>query len=213
LCGGRTLAAMLIRAFGIVVGAALILNILGVVRIPGGPLAHEGWLESPLLAYDRVNLTAIPATAVDGFRAGAPLYMTVDVRSHGPIDVSLDAVEALGRDESVEVRYLGVAPSWPADDGMSIGSAAEIPDAWIEHLGRPLAGTIVKPGEADPQYVAILLSLTTEGPGEHDVGPFAVDYRMGPFTFRSIYPVSYVLCAGAPGEAFVGECPEATTEE
>ena len=200
------------RAVAIGLGATVLLNVLGIVRIPGGPLAHEGWFESPLRAYEPMSLVAIPARA-DGLRAGAPLYMTVHVQSRGPIAVALEEVEALDRDESIDVGYLGVAPSWPTNDGVSIGSAVEIPAEWSPYLGRPLAGTIVEPSGADPRYVAVLLSLTPTGAGEHSVGPFAVDYRMGPFTFRSIYPVSYVLCTGPSGEPYRGECPAPQEEE
>ncbi len=181
-----------------VMAAALALNVAGVARFPGGPLRE--WRDGGLLWLDMWpsdwgNNPGGNGPEADWAVPGADLVYSsvlrpddwpwpVEVERITPVDPSGGLVVSqalLLRPGAGRVSRLWVFGPLTADQQALL--AADL---------APLPGPV--PPGGDGQQIALTLQSPQQGPAGWET--LAVDYHVGPFSFRAIHHSALHLCLG-----------------
>ncbi len=178
--------------------AALVLNVAGLARFPGGPLRE--WKDGGVLWLDMWpsdwgNNSGGNTPEADWAVPGTDLVYASDLSPNDwpwPVEVErITPVDASGN--LVIAPPLLLRPGGPrASDLSGLGPLTADQQALIDADLAPLPGTI-QPGGDGWQ-----IALTFQGPHQGPAGweMLAVDYRVGPFSFRVIHHSAVHLCLG-----------------
>ncbi|HEY7023987.1 MAG TPA: hypothetical protein VH371_03370 [Candidatus Limnocylindrales bacterium] len=171
--------------------AALALNVIGFVRFPGGPLKEDP--EGALLALDLPlgdqARNAVGLTSEAGVTPYTPVYVGVFLRPAAGLSATIEDMRLVGATSGIVlVDSLMARPGKPQS---GIGAVAgEIGDALNNYESLPGTLAAESSGASRP---AVAVTVATR-PGEQSYEGVAVDYRMGPFTFSTIYGPSVTVC-------------------
>lgn len=183
----------------VVIVAALLLNVVGMLRYPGGPLRPRVsddplWLDLTAAG----NHFTVGTQASEQSAVGKTIYVGGDpltnpwlwpatVEAITPLDVTgglvIDEI-LIGNPGSVSA---GVIAVW-YDPVLPNGGA-------ISDLYHALPATIDNETKLD-DAVPILLVVHGDQPGQAGFANLAIDYRVGPFTFRVVQHMGLALCIG-----------------
>jgi hypothetical protein len=188
-------------AAGLVI-AALALNIVGVLRYPGGPLREpsaDGPLWLDMRPSDQGSNTVSNSLPSDWAVAGRSYHFGLfTIRNPTSLSASLEAVTPLDPTaglilEAVYVRRLDSPPT----DIIAFGPAGQYPDpATLQRDFVPLPAAIPPSGDTHEHDVQVLVVVRSDGPGAFGFSALAVDYRFGPFAFHSIQHLALAGCLG-----------------
>jgi hypothetical protein len=185
---------------------ALSLNVVGLLRYPGGPLRDPS--ADGLFALDvrpanqGYNAVGNDPTAWAG--VGQPLYFgTIHVYNAWPLTATIEAVTPLDLTPGLSVdRILAGVPS----DAMLPASWADVPaflgsdqPSTDETLGgrfTPPPIQVVQSSPDDIHTTTLLLVVSAQEPGRYGFSGVAVDYRVGPFTFQAVQYEELRTCIG-----------------
>ena len=176
---------MIASAAALGVAGALALNVIGVIRVPLGPLGMSG---EP---GDGRQMAIAPRDAAD------EVFTTAILTNEWPVPATIEAVRPITRTDRGGAEVLGAQPydSTTLGEGQTLvlGGVRERPPEWAgEH---PVSGTQV-PAAAEATGAVVLVRVWSESGAATDVAGYEVDYRVGPFAFRTISTTnSLVLCA------------------
>lgn len=171
-------------AAALVVAGALALNVIGVVRVPLGPL---GTSDDPGGGH---QMAIAPQDAPD------EVFTTAILTNEWPVAATIEAVRPIVRTQRGGAEILGAQPyDWATlgiDQTLVLGGVRERPPEWAG--AHPVAGTQV-PAAAESTGAVVLVRVWSEPGAATDVAGYEIDYRVGPFAFRAISTTnSLVLC-------------------
>ena len=177
--------------------AALTLNVVGVLRYPGGPLRDATdaplWLDLPMgnVSSSRVDL----GQAADRDLLGTAVYYGVpNLTNTWPLSATIEAITPLEPKPGLIVE--GIYVSRPGSNVSGIvGYDAGLPAGQTfeeTYAGLPAA---VDPSGSGPVSAATtLIVVHVDRPGVIGFSGFSVDYRVGPFTFRTVKHAALGIC-------------------
>jgi hypothetical protein len=201
----RWIARSLAVAVIVVVG----LNVVGLVRYPGGPLrdpSADGMFALDIRPSDQ-GYYAVGNDPTDWARVGRPLYFgAIHVYNAWPVTATIEAVTALDLTPGLSVdRVLaGVASDdlMPASWADAPAVAADDRPSTDESLGGRFTVPPVQVAQSRPEDIhttGLLIVVSATEPGRYGFKGVAVDYRVGPFTFRAVQYMELRSCIGPFG--------------
>lgn len=196
----RTRRIALIAA-GLVI-AALALNIVGVLRYPGGPLREpsaDGPLWLDMRPSDQGSNTVGNSLPSDWAVAGRSYQFGVlTIHNSTSMSATIEAVTPLDPTAGLVVEGVYVRrPDSPATDVVAFGPVGQFPDAaTLQRDFVPLPAAIPPSGDTHEHDALFLVVMRSAGPGAFGFSALAVDYRFGPFTFHAIHHLALAGCLG-----------------
>lgn len=182
----------------VILVALVLLNVIGMVRYPGGPLrpttrddplwldltpSGEGWSVGSfpsdwLVAGKAIYVSADPLTNPWPWAATVEAVTPLDVTGGLVIDRTL-----VGTPEAASAGSMGPGPEPVLPEGRSLGELySSVPASLM-----PGMSTDVHP---------IMLVVHGDRAGPAGFTGLAIDYRVGPFTFRVVEHMGLTLCLG-----------------
>lgn len=183
----------------VVLVAVILLNVIGMVRYPGGPLRpgvsnDPLWLDlTPAGDGWSVGTEASPWSAV-----GKTIYIGADpLTNPWPWAATVEAITPMDITGGLVVDRILVGLPGSASAGViGVGFEPVLPNgAAISDLYGPLPATI-EPETSLDGAIPILLVVHGDQPGTAGFTELAIDYRIGPFTFRVVQHMGVALCLG-----------------
>lgn len=192
----------------VVIVAAILLNVVGMFRYPGGPL-RASVIDDPLW----LDLTPpgegwrISTQASDWSAVGKTIYIGGDpLTNRWPWAATVEAITPLDVSGALVIdRILVGTPGSAAAGVIGIGSTSVLPNGGsISDFYQSLPGTVDEETNLD-DAIPFMLLVHGDRPGPAGFNGLAIDYRVGPFTFRVVQHMRLDLCLGPlpAGEA----CP------
>ena len=198
---------------------ALELNVLGVLRYPGGPLREPSADALLWLDIRPADQGAVVAGDAPGYwhQAGVPLqYGMLTLANPSSLSGTIEAVTPVDPTPGlvVDAVYL-MKPGSTRGEVLAWGPGGVYPpQSTIDQDYTTLPAQIGPTDEAhllDPGVILVVRSLE---PGPIGWSALAIDYRIGPFTFRVIQHAGLTGCIGPlPTGSQCGADPEGTEEE
>lgn len=192
----------------VVIIAAVLLNVVGMLRYPGGPL-RASVIDDPLW----LDLTpaadgwGVESRAPDWPIVGNTIYVSAQsLTNPWPWAATVESVTPLNLTGGLVVdRILIGAPGSGSAGLIGIGPEPVLPARHtMEELYSGVPAT-VSSGITTDLAMPILLVLHGGHPGPTQFDGLAIDYRVGPFTFRVVEHMRMAVCIWPPG---AGEgCP------
>lgn len=189
-----------VAGFLVVVAAALALNVVGVLRYPGGPFMDENetnllWLDIPPAnqGYSKVSTQPSDTSAV-----GRTLYSGWSgITNQWPFEATVESITPLEATPGLVIDQVWLGkPAGLAGSGSGFGPTPNLPDGVrIEDRYATLPAVVASLGSPDA-YAPILLVLHGDRPGPVGYRGLQIDYRVGPFTFRVTQHTALALCLG-----------------
>ena len=195
----------LVLVLAMVVAIALAANVAGLLRYPGGPL-REVNADGPLWLDMR---SAGQNQAIQGFGAsagipfGPPLYTGIVLHNLSPWPATIERISLI--DPTPGLALAGAGLALPGSSGtlagLIFGDHSDVAEP--EDYG-PLPATL--PGDNRADEGRVLLTVATTAPGHQQYRAVAVDYRIGPFAFKSTFHQAISVClAPVPADASCGD--------
>jgi hypothetical protein len=195
-----------------VVVAALVLNVLGVLPYPGGPLREDNadgplWLDARPADQGNNSVGSTPdadwALTNKDFAVGSMM-----LENPWPFAATIESIEPVAPSDGLQVSGTFVRrPDVPIDDGI-IGFVHDPQDlrTLVDSQYAPLPA-LIAPGGPRRDFVIVVRSPKA-GPAGFDA--VAVTYRVGPFSFRVVHHQGLKLCLGET--AATRNCPDDEAE-
>lgn len=189
-------------ALGILVAVlgVLTLNVLGLLRYPGGPFMDENdtnllWLDIPPAnqGYSKVTTIASDSSAV-----GLTIYSGWSgLTNKWPFVATVESITPLEATPGLVIDQVWLGkPDGLAGSGSGFGPTPNLPDGVrIEDRYAALPAAVGSVSSPDG-YAPILLVLHGDQPGPAGYRGLQIDYRVGPFTFRVTQHTALALCLG-----------------
>ena len=188
-------------AAGLVAGLAA-LNAVGVLRYPGGPLREQSadgllWLD--IRPADQGSSRVSNSQPSDWAITGRSyFYGLLTIRNATPFTATLESVTPVDPTDGLVVDAIYVLrPGAPHAEVTAFGPSGSFPDqATLQRdfarLPAQIAADADPPGAA-PQVVVV---ISSNEPGAFGFTALAIDYRIGPLTFRAIHHLELAGCLG-----------------
>ena len=192
----------------VVLVAVVLLNVIGMVRYPGGPL-RPGVRDDPLWLdlTPPGNHWGVGTQASEWSAVGRTIYIGADpLTNPWPWAATVEAITPMDITGGLVVDRILVGLPGSASAGViGVGFESVLPNGgFISDLYKILPATIERDTTVD-DAIPILLVVHGDRPGQAGFTGLAIDYRVGPFTFRVVQHMGLALCLGPLG---VGEeCP------
>lgn len=183
----------------VILVAVVLLNVIGMVRYPGGPL-RPGVSDDPLWLdlTPSGNGWSVGTQASEWSAAGRTIYIGPDpLINPWPWAATVEAITPMDITSGLLVDRILVGVPGSASAGViGVGSDPVLPNGGvISDLYRALPATIERHTTLDGA-IPILLMVHGERPGPAGFTGVAIDYRVGPFTFRVVQHMGLRLCLG-----------------
>lgn len=191
----------------VVLVAVVLLNVIGMVRYPGGPLRPTAsddplWLDlTP--AGEGWSVGSSPST---WSATGKAIYLGADSLVNPlPWAAAVEAITPLNVTGGLVIDRILIGAAGSDSAGLiGIGPEPVLPEGrTIEELYAPVPVMVGTGTSADVH--PIMLVVHGDRPGPAGFTGLAIDYRVGPFTFRVVQHMGLALCLG-PLPAGL-ECP------
>jgi hypothetical protein len=178
-----------------VVVVAIGLNVLGVLRYPGGPLRDSSdnwwfWIDGRDADAGNDVEGNIP---VDWARTDTDLYFgDIYLPNPWPWPATVDAITPIDPTPgfSIVATYLVPAEA----DQVGYGPLTSVPGSSVRSGWTTLPAAVSPSVTADESRAGLLIRATT--PGDFGFRDLAVDYRVGPFSFRALQHITLEGCLG-----------------
>ena len=183
----------------VILVAVVLLNVIGMVRYPGGPL-RPGVSDDPLW----LDLTppgegwSVGTQASEWSAVGRTIYIGADpLTNPWPWAATVEAITPMDITGGLVVDQILVGVPGSASAGViGIGFEAVLPNGSVmSDLYRALPARIEGQTTLD-KAIPILLVVHGDRPGPAGFTGLAIDYRVGPFTFRVVQHMGVTLCLG-----------------
>jgi hypothetical protein len=209
----RRIARWLVVGVLILVG----LNVVGLVRYPGGPLRDGS--ANGMLALDirpaGQGYSQVGNVPTDWARVGHPLYFgMVHIYNASPVTATIEAVTPLDLTPGLSIDRILLGRPSGADVAMDWadvpGMTGDLPntDVTLSGVMHPPPIAVPPTSSDDAAGTTVLIVVSAREAGVYGFRGVAVDYRVGPFTFRAVQYLALRTCIGpfASGEvcAFTG---------
>jgi hypothetical protein len=176
--------------------ALVALNVAGLLRYPGGPLRQpsiDAWLWLDIRAADQV-MNYVGAGTLAQIPRGELIYAGVSLSNSSSSAATIERVELL--DATPGLRLVDAWLARPGTTGDLAGPVTESMmdisylrlDTDYQALPADLRGNNT-PGEG-----RLTIALIADEPGEYGYRAVAVDYRLGPLSFRVTHGPSLAIC-------------------
>jgi hypothetical protein len=186
---------MALGAVAVLIGL-VVLNMAGVLRYPGGPLREsstQAWLWLDIRDPDQ-GMNFVGAGTSAEIPPGELIYTAPGLRNASPWTLTIERVELV--DATPGLRLVDVLLARPGTEGGSAGlvtaSRMDLDDLRLDtdYTTLPASlGAWNTPGEG-----RLTISITADDPGEYSFHAVAVEYRLGPFSFRTTHGPSLAVC-------------------
>jgi hypothetical protein len=194
---------------GAVVVMVVVLNVIGIARYPGGPLREPDadgplWLDAPPPA-DQGSSTVGNTPDADWATTDTDMVFTIlNLEDSWPWPATIESVTPVNATEGLlvtEARIRRISGEGVSDLSV-VGPVGPEQRAILDNRYVALPAEIGA-GEAG-RNVALVFRTSDPGPATFDA--LAIDYRVGPFSFRVVHHLGLDACMGAtPAERI---CPE-----
>ena len=182
----------------VVIVAVILLNVVGMLRYPGGPL-RSSVIDDPLWldltpAGEGWSVGSSPST---WSAIGKAIYLGADELTNPlPWAAAVEAITPLNVTGGLVIDRILVGTPESASAGLiGIGPEPVLPEGrTIEELYSPVPVTVGPGTSADVH--PIMLVVHGDRPGAAGFTGLAIDYRVGPFTFRVVQHMGLALCLG-----------------
>lgn len=192
------------RRIGLIVAglavAGVALNVVGVIRYPGGPL-RELSADGPLWLDTRPadqGSNAIGNSLPSDWAVAGQTYVlgTLVIHNATGFSATIEAVTPLDPTPGLTLDAVWVRrPTSVTGNLIGFGPSSMGPDAaTFQRDFLRLPATI--PGGADGSDTQVILVLGSGPPGAFGFSALAVDYRVGPFTFHAVQHLALAGCLG-----------------
>lgn len=176
--------------------ALVALNVAGLLRYPGGPLRQpstDAWLWLDVRAADQ-GMNYVGAGTLARIPRGELIYSGVALANSSPWTATIERVELL--DATPGLRLVDARLARPGTDGDLAGPATEsmidISYLRLDTDYQPLPADLH--GYNAPGEGRLTIALIADEPGEYAYRGVAVNYRLGPFSFRVTHGPSLAVC-------------------
>ena len=175
---------------------AVVLNVAGVLRYPGGPLREPSadavlWLDirPPDQGSNRVGLSARSEVG-----PGVPIYTSIDLGNESPWPATVEQIRLLGLTPGLRLidAKLAVPGRTGSSAGLVYGDGAELDELQLDTGYRPIPADLAAHNAIGEGTVSIV--VTADNPGEYEFQAVAVDYRIGPFAFTVVHHQAFGGC-------------------
>jgi hypothetical protein len=183
----------------------LILNLIGLARYPGGPLRDPGadgpfWLDTRPSDQGAASSGEQPA---DWAKAGAPLYYgLLTLHNPWPWSATVEAITPIDPTPGLTLVSVFIGRSGTPGGTIAFGPAPEPPSGQtLDGAYARLPAPVGPGGDSHELDAPTLLVIRADQPGSLGFSALAVDYRVGPLTFRTIQHFALTACVGplSPG--------------
>lgn len=190
----RRLAAVLVVAFV----AALVLNVGGLLRYPGGPLREPSadglfWLDT---RPSDQGTSSVGAGSSAGLTAGELIYTGISLRNTWSYPAAIESISLV--DATPGLRLVDVRLARPGTRGgfagLLAGSGPAIDDLRLVTDYQPLPATLEGNNPINDGLVSLV--VTADQPGDYSYQAVAINYRIGPFSFSVIHHQALAVCLG-----------------
>lgn len=190
----RRLAAVLLVALG----AALALNVVGLMRYPGGPLrgpSADGWFLLDTRPSNQ-GTSLISAGSRAGLVAGESIYTGISLHNASSSSAVVEAFRLLEATPGLRLVDARLARPGACCDlpGLMHGTGPEIDELRLDTDYQPLPAPLSANNPVSDGRVALVVTATE--PGDYSYQAVAVDYRVGPFSFTVVYHQALAVCLG-----------------
>jgi hypothetical protein len=178
----------------VVVVGLVTLNVLGVLRYPGGPLRESDadgvlWLDTRPADQGSIEVGG-------PLQIGLPVYTSVvQLQNAWPISATVEAVTPVDPTPGLVIDHVWIGrPGSPDSASVGLGPDPGLPDGTaLDDLYMSFPGAVPASG-TDVAMAPILIQAHASALGDQGFAALAVDYRVGPFSFRVIQHLAVSLC-------------------
>jgi len=205
----QAVLAGLIVAIAIAIG----LNVLGILRYPGGPLREssaDGFLWLDVRPADQGS-NAVGDVAGSWHAVDVPLQFGIlTVSNPSSFSATIDAITPIDATPGLVIDAVYVMrPDMPRGEVLAWGPSGVYPPASIltsDYTALP--ATVVPTGATHEHDPAVLVIVRSAEAGPIGWSALEVAYRIGPFAFRAIHHLELRGCLGPlPSGAECGDEP------
>jgi hypothetical protein len=190
---------------GAIIIVALVLNFVGMVRYPGGPLrgpSADGILWLDIRPADQGQVINGNDPSADWARTDTDLVFTgLWLSNPSPWAVTVEAITPIEISPELVVGEVLVLRPQAEEQLVQYGPLTAEGRAVLGRDYSPLPARI-DPGESNR---SVALVVRSSRPGSAGFEAMAIDYRLGPFTLRVVHHVALHACLGMKIEERV--CP------
>lgn len=198
--GRRTISVGIVAALVVVLAT---LNVVGVLRYPGGPLRDRSddglfWLDTRP-SDQGMNSVGFRWPDAAWATVGTSIYFgNVTFHNPWPWDATVEAITPIDPSPGLVVRGVYISrPGISSDESVGLGIEPVMPPGFTFEQAFASPPVAVKPATGLPSDDAkMLLVLTTDRPGPMTFEGLNVEYRVGPLTFRSVQYMALHGCVG-----------------
>jgi hypothetical protein len=184
------------------VAAAVVLNVVGLLRYPGGPLrdpSDDGPLLLDIRPADQGSNTVGNSLPSDWAIAGRSYdYGVLTIHNPTPFTATVEAVTPLDPTAgltlvAVYIRRTGVASMAT----FALSPSGQYLDPATLNRDFVLLPAAVEPsGDTHEQDAEVVVVVRADRAGAFGFSGLALNYRIGPFTFHAIQHLALVGCLG-----------------
>jgi len=209
---------MVVVAILLGLAGLLVLNVLGVLRYPGGPLREpsaDGLLWLDIRPADQGSAQVADVSgywhAID-----VPLqYGLLSLSNNSGYSATVEAVTPIDPSPGLIVDALYVLKTGAAPgDVLAWGTGGVYPTETTLDRDYTTLPAVVEPAADALHPPNVILVVRSREPGAIGWSALAVDYRIGPFTFRTVHHLALAGCLGPlPAGTTCGDEPVDHEEE
>jgi hypothetical protein len=176
--------------------ALVALNVAGLLRYPGGPLRQpsiDAWLWLDVRAADQ-GLNYVGAGTLARIPRGELIYAGVALANASPWTATIERVELLDATPGLDLVDARLARPGTSGDlaGPVTASMVDLSYLRLDTDFQALPAELH--GHNQPGEGRLTIAVIADEPGEYGYRAVAVDYRLGPFSFRVTHGPSLAVC-------------------
>jgi hypothetical protein len=180
-----------------IVATIIGLNVVGILRYPGGPL-REPSADGPLWLDIRPanqGTNQVGITSAANLQPQTTIYTGIHLRNVWPWPARVERLRLVSASQGLELQEARLA--LPGTSGPLVGvatgeSAHDDEELRLDSDYGPLPADLV--GNSEVQDGRMWLSVIAPPPGEYSFEAVGIDYRVGPFTFATTLHQALVVC-------------------
>jgi hypothetical protein len=184
------------------VAAVVVLNVVGLLRYPGGPLrdpSDDGPLLLDMRPADQGSDAVGNSQPSDWAIAGQSYdFGVLTIHNPTPFTATVEAVTPLDPTPGLTLVAVYVRRTGSPSTGIvAFGPSGQDPDpATLDRDFVALPATVVPTGDTHEQDAEVVVVVRSDRAGAFGFSALALDYRIGPFTFHAIQHLALAGCLG-----------------
>lgn len=200
----RSLARLPVGRIGLLIAGVaatlILLNVAGVLRYPGGPLRDASadgllWLDVRA-AGQGSNTTGFGPG--DQWAVGRSYdYALMSIHNPWPFTATVGNVTPLEPSPGLSVEAIHVQRPGSSVDAFALFPSGErLDQSELQRDFIPVPAEVAPTGDTHDHDLLVFLVLRSNEPGAFGFSALALDYRVGPLTFRTTYHQALAGCLG-----------------